>query len=159
MHSRERWLELRAKAGVWAAECGAIHVVYQPDEDAVLREFATAAPRLGVACEYLSPKETTRRFPAVNPEGLLGALYSPTELAVNPPEAISRVPHYFGRNVRRATASRRRGHRDRNADRANRRRRDVARLDRVFVWFGHRLRDAVPRRIRGRGHPPVASFR
>jgi FAD dependent oxidoreductase TIGR03364 len=95
LHSRERWLELRAKAGVWAAECGSLHVVYQPDEDAVLREFATAAPGLGVQCAYLCPKETVRRFQAINPEGLLGALYSPTELAVNPPEAINRVPHFL----------------------------------------------------------------
>lgn len=99
LHSRERWLELKAKAGVWAAECGSLHVVYQPDEDAVLREFAAAAPALGVSCEYLSAKEVVRRFPAINPQGLLGALYSPTELAVNPPEALGRVPHFLAETL------------------------------------------------------------
>ncbi len=95
MRSRARWLELRAKAGVWAAECGSLHAVYHPDEDAVLREFATTAPGLGVRCEYLNAPEVAARFPAVNVQGLKGALYSPTELAVNPPEAVSRVPHFL----------------------------------------------------------------
>jgi D-hydroxyproline dehydrogenase subunit beta len=99
LRSRERWLELKAKAGVWASECGSLHVVYQPDEDAVLREFAARAPDLGVQCVYLSAEETVRRFPAVNPQGLLGALHSPTELAVNPPEAIRRIPHFLAETL------------------------------------------------------------
>ena len=73
MRSRERWLELRAKAGVWAAECGSLHVVYHADEDAVLREFAAGNP--SVACEHMTAAETLRRFPAVNPDGLRGALH------------------------------------------------------------------------------------
>jgi D-hydroxyproline dehydrogenase subunit beta len=93
MRSRERWLELKAEAGVWAEECGSLHVAHADDEDAVLREFAAGNP--GVSCEYLTAAETRRRFPAVNPEGLRGALHSPTELAVNPPAAIARVPHFL----------------------------------------------------------------
>lgn len=108
VRSRERWLELKASAGVWAAECGSLHAVYHNDEDAVLREFATAAPALGTACEYLPPDDAVRRFPAINPDGLKGALHSPTELAVNPPEAIARVPHFlaeaFGVRLRFGTA-------------------------------------------------------
>ena len=95
MRSRERWLELREKAGLWVAECGSVHAVYRDDEDAVLREFATAAPALGTACEYLPAAEAVRRFPALNPIGLKGALHSPTELAVNPPDAIARLPHFL----------------------------------------------------------------
>jgi FAD dependent oxidoreductase TIGR03364 len=95
LKSRARWLEAGAKAGVWAAECGSLHAVYRADEDAVLREFAAAAPGLGIACEYLSAADAARRFPAVNPEGLRGALYSPTELAVNPPAAVARLPHFL----------------------------------------------------------------
>ena len=93
--SRARWLELGAKAGVWVAECGSLHAVYRADEDAVLREFAAAAPGLGIACEYLSAADAIRRFPAVRPDGLQGALYSPTELAVNPPAAVARIPHFL----------------------------------------------------------------
>jgi FAD dependent oxidoreductase TIGR03364 len=95
LRSRARWLELRDTAGVWAAECGSVHAVYQPDEDAVLREFAERAPGLGVQCEYLSAAAALRRVPALNPRGLHGALYSPTELAVNPPDAVARLQRYL----------------------------------------------------------------
>jgi FAD dependent oxidoreductase TIGR03364 len=95
IRSRERWLELKARAGLWVAECGSLHAVYRADEDAVLREFATTAAGLGVTCEYLAPRETVQRFPTVNPEGLRGALHSPTELAVNPPDAVARLPRYL----------------------------------------------------------------
>jgi FAD dependent oxidoreductase TIGR03364 len=95
MRSRERWLELKAKAGLWVAECGSLHAVYHDDEDAVLREFATRAPALGGNCAYLAPQEVVQRFPTVNPDGLKGALHSPTELAVNPPDAIARLPRYL----------------------------------------------------------------
>jgi glycine/D-amino acid oxidase-like deaminating enzyme len=93
MRGRERWLELRDRAGVWVAECGSLHVAHADDEDAVLREFAGRAPGVGVECSYLTAAEVARRFPAVNPAGLRGALHSPAELAVNPPEAIARIPH------------------------------------------------------------------
>jgi FAD dependent oxidoreductase TIGR03364 len=95
LRSRARWLELKARAGLWVAECGALHAVYHDDEDAVIREFATTAPGLGVTCEYIAPRETAQRFPVVNPNGLKGALYSPTELALNPPDAVARLPRYL----------------------------------------------------------------
>ena len=95
LRSRARWLELKAKAGVWVAECGSLHAAHADDEDEVLREFAALAPPHGIACEYLSRDETRNRFPAVNPAGLRGALFSPTELAVNPPDAIARLPRFL----------------------------------------------------------------
>lgn len=95
LRSRARWLELAAKAGVWVAECGSLHVAHADDEDAVLREFAASAPAQGVVCEYLTADEVRRAYPAVNPAGLLGALFSPTELAVNPPETLDRIPRYL----------------------------------------------------------------
>lgn len=95
LRSRARWLELKAQAGVWVSECGSLHVAHEADEDAVLQEFAELARPAGLKCEYLSRAETLNRFPAVNPTGLRGALYSPTELAVNPPEAVARIPKFL----------------------------------------------------------------
>jgi FAD dependent oxidoreductase TIGR03364 len=95
LRSRARWLELRDKAGLWVAECGSVHAVYHTDEDAVLREFAALAPAQGVTCEYLSAREAVARVPALNPTGLKGALYSPTELAVNSPDALARLPWFL----------------------------------------------------------------
>ncbi len=95
LRSRAQWLDLRAAGAVWAAECGSVHAAYESDEDAILREFATAAPGLGVACEYVEGAGAARRFPALNPRGLLGALHSPTELVVNPPAALAALPKFL----------------------------------------------------------------
>lgn len=95
LRSRARWLELRAAGAVWAAECGSVHAAYERDEDAVLREFAAAAPGLGVLCEYVEGREAAQRFPALNPDGLRGALHSPSELVVNPPAALAALPKFL----------------------------------------------------------------
>jgi FAD dependent oxidoreductase TIGR03364 len=95
LRSRARWLELKSKAGLWVAECGSLHAAHHNDEDVVLREFADLAPAHGIACTYLSAEDAARQFPALNPDGLKGALHSPTELAVNPPAAIARIPRYL----------------------------------------------------------------
>jgi FAD dependent oxidoreductase TIGR03364 len=95
LRSRERWLELRDWAGVWVEECGSLHVAHEEDENALLREFAELGPASGIACTYLYAAETIRRFPSVNPIGLKGSLHSATELAVNPPAAIARMPHFL----------------------------------------------------------------
>lgn len=95
LRSRQRWLELRDRAGLWVAECGSLHVAHDDDENEVLREFADAAAKLGVACEYLTATEAAQRVPAVATPGLRGALYSPTELAVNSPVAVARLPHFL----------------------------------------------------------------
>jgi FAD dependent oxidoreductase TIGR03364 len=99
IRSRERWLELRARAGLWVEECGSLHVAHHDDEDAVLREFATRAPGLGVECEYLSANDAAGRFPAVNPDGLKGALHSPTELAVNPYQALTGITRFLAETL------------------------------------------------------------
>lgn len=93
--SRERWLRLGHDAGVWVHPCGSLHLAHRPDEWTVLQEYAALAPGLGVESELLSPTEVLRRTPAANPVGLLGGLFSPTELAVNPPAAVRAMPRWL----------------------------------------------------------------
>jgi FAD dependent oxidoreductase TIGR03364 len=95
LRSRESWLELRDRAGLWVEECGSLHVAHEDDENALLLEFAELAPANGIACTYLSAEETIHRFPSVNPIGLCGSLHGPTELAVNPPVAIARIQSFL----------------------------------------------------------------
>lgn len=95
MRSRARWLDVCEKAGIWVAECGSLHVVYEDDENALLHEFVDHAAKHHVSCEYLDASTTVQRFPAVNPNGLRGALWSPSELAVDPPQALSRLSKYL----------------------------------------------------------------
>src|SRR5882724_9192709 len=44
LRSRERWFELRDRAGIWVDECGSLHVAHDDAEDAVLREFVQLTP-------------------------------------------------------------------------------------------------------------------
>lgn len=95
MHSRERWLELGAAAGLWVNPCGSIHLAHRSDEWAVLQEFAAESKGLGFDVQLLSPAEVQSLTPAANPVGLLGGLYSATELCVNPRQAISQIPNWL----------------------------------------------------------------
>lgn len=89
LRSREFWLQLKREAGLWVNECGSIHLAHRPDEMAVLAEFADRAPSLGYDARLLTAEEVLPASPAANPEGLLGGLWSPTELCVDPREAIA----------------------------------------------------------------------
>ncbi len=89
--SRQCWLELGKTAGVWVNRCGSLHLAYRDDEWAVLGEFAAAAADLGIDCQRISAGEVLARSAAANPRGLLGGLYSRTELCVNPRRAIGQT--------------------------------------------------------------------
>ena len=95
LRGRERWLELRDRAGIWVNECGSLHLAHEDDEDAVLAEFASTVGSFGAPCTYLSAAEAIRKFPAVNPTGLRSVLHSPTELVVNPPVAIAQIAQFL----------------------------------------------------------------
>ncbi len=92
LQSRDRWLRLAKVAGIWINPCGSIHLAHQDDEVAVLREFHQQAAELAVECSWLTAEEVQRRTPAANPEELLGGLFSPTELCVDPRAAVRQVP-------------------------------------------------------------------
>jgi FAD dependent oxidoreductase TIGR03364 len=95
LHSRERWLELGQAAGLWVNPCGSIHLAHRRDEWSVLQEFAGQAEWLGIVCQLLTAAEVQSRTPAANPEGLLGGLYSATELCVNPRRTIAQIPKWL----------------------------------------------------------------
>lgn len=95
LRSREIWLETAPAAGIWHAETGSLHLAYRGDELQVLEEFAAAAPGLGYDVALLTAAEVSARSAAVRPEGLLGGLWSPTEVCVDPREAIAKLPAYL----------------------------------------------------------------
>jgi len=91
MASRRIWKELSAATGLECKETGSLHLVYAKDELAVLEEFVQAAPANGYDCELLTSAQVAARSQAVKMEGLLGAMYSPTEMTVNPREASAMI--------------------------------------------------------------------
>ena len=95
LRSRELWLELLRESDMWSRQCGSLHVAYREDEYEVLAEFARMAPSLGFECELLSPAEVAARSSATRTEGLLGGLWSDTEVTVDPREVIGRMPTWL----------------------------------------------------------------
>jgi len=95
LRSRELWLELAEKAGIGLDPIGSLHLAYRDDELAVLEEFEDRSATLGYDCRMLTPDETLGRCPATQPDGLLGSLWSPTEVCVDPRQAVARLPGWL----------------------------------------------------------------
>ena len=92
LRSRELWLELKRDGVLEVQECGSLHLAHHEDELAVLEEFVAAGMH---DCCVLSSKETRALAPMANPNGLLGSLWSPTELRVDPRTAAAQITRWL----------------------------------------------------------------
>ena len=88
LRSRELWLELNEAGVVNADRCGTVHLAHRNDELAVLEQFAAGDTH---TCQLLSRDETIKLAPIANPDGLLGGLWSDTELRVDPRTAANNI--------------------------------------------------------------------
>ena len=61
----------------------------------MLSEFNVLANQNDVETELLTPEQVHQRTDATNPNGLIGGLWSPTELCVNPRDAIRQTAEYL----------------------------------------------------------------
>ena len=95
LESRATWLELSKNAGFWAAKTGALFLAYQSDEMEVLEEFYESRKNEGYQIEILSAEKTLSKSKVVNADGLKGALWSATELNVDPREATHQIHQYL----------------------------------------------------------------
>jgi glycine/D-amino acid oxidase-like deaminating enzyme len=95
LRSRELWIEILQQASLPFLQTGSLHAAYREDEAAVATEFSQKAPSLGYDCAWLSPAETLERTRAIRPEGLLGSLWSSTELTVDPRQVIAALPAFL----------------------------------------------------------------
>lgn len=95
LRSRELWLEFLSGAGLPYRASGSLHAAYREDEACVGREFSEKAGSLGYECQWLGAKETFARTAAIRAEGLLGALWSPTEVTVDPRLVIAGLTRYL----------------------------------------------------------------
>ncbi|TAE60531.1 MAG: TIGR03364 family FAD-dependent oxidoreductase [Bacteroidetes bacterium] len=100
LKSRRIWGEVAAEAGIWHDPSGSMLAAYHADEWEILQEFMTDAPAKGYDCRLLSPGEALALSPCLRAEGLLGALFSSTEMIVDAREVPERlIPWLAARGV------------------------------------------------------------
>lgn len=95
MRSRAIWTDLAEKAGFWAAPTGMLCAAYEADEMQVLEEFVATRQDQGYEIEMLSPEQVALKSDVVKQAGLQGALWSATEVNVDPREALQRIHQYL----------------------------------------------------------------
>ena len=95
LRSREIWLDILGQAELPYFATGSLHLAYRGDEAAVAQEFSAKALSLGYDCAWLSPQEVLTRTHALRSEGLLGALWSPTEVTVDPRQVVRSLPRFL----------------------------------------------------------------
>ncbi len=104
LRSRARWVEVLEQAKIPYWPQGSLHVVYRDDEAAVAREFSELAAGLGYECSWLNRDQVLSRSHAIKADGLIGGLWSSTELTVDPRVTIAALPGFlherFGVDVR-----------------------------------------------------------
>ncbi len=95
LRSRELWIEMLDAAGLPYLATGSLHAAYRADEEEVAREFAALAPAHGYDCRWLPTAEALIRSQALVAQGLRGALWSATEITVDPRIVLARLPEFL----------------------------------------------------------------
>jgi FAD dependent oxidoreductase TIGR03364 len=93
LRARTRWLELSREAGFWARETGTLLVARWPEELDVIREFAANTP---VRATVLPPADVSLRL-GIGAEGVLGALWTPLDVRVDPRSAAPALAAWLAR--------------------------------------------------------------
>jgi FAD dependent oxidoreductase TIGR03364 len=99
LRSRNIWADIAKRAGLWHAATGSLHLAYHPSEIAVLEELVSAARNHDVGCEMLTAAETLEKSRAVKSDGVLGALWSPVEINIDPRQALWTLPKWMEREL------------------------------------------------------------
>ena len=98
MRSRDLWLEMLRETAIPYSPTGSLHIASREDEAQVGKEFAALAPALGYRCSWLDRDEALARSATLIPEAVLGALWSATEITVDPREVLRKLPEFLNRH-------------------------------------------------------------
>jgi FAD dependent oxidoreductase TIGR03364 len=93
MLSKNIWKQLCDDADIWYDEVGSLHLAYATDEWNVLQELNEIYQYRNY--QLLSAMETTGKSGAVIKENLIGSLYSPDEIIIDPRIAIANIPAWL----------------------------------------------------------------
>ncbi|HEX3386462.1 MAG TPA: TIGR03364 family FAD-dependent oxidoreductase, partial [Mucilaginibacter sp.] len=94
MLSRSIWKQVCAQAGIWHDEVGSLHLAYHEDELQAIQEYVDANHQHR-DCTVLGPEQALEKSPAVNINGLKGALWSGDEMIVESRVAVGQVAKYL----------------------------------------------------------------
>ncbi|HSB93397.1 MAG TPA: TIGR03364 family FAD-dependent oxidoreductase [Flavitalea sp.] len=94
MQSRSIWKEISQAANFSHDPAGSMFVAYEAIEWQVLQEVFEIYGK-SRTLRFIRPEEVLTYSPAINSKGLLGGLFSPDELIVDPREAIATIPSYL----------------------------------------------------------------
>ncbi|GAA4333203.1 TIGR03364 family FAD-dependent oxidoreductase [Mucilaginibacter gynuensis] len=94
MLSRSIWKTVCTEADIWHDEVGSLHLAYHDDELQVIADYVEANKN-DRDCALLTPAEALQRSPAVNPDGLKGALWSGEEMIIESRVAVGQVAAYL----------------------------------------------------------------
>ena len=149
LRSRGHWIATHQAAGLWFDPCGSIHAAYHDDELQLLREFVEGAVGAGYEVRLLDAHEARDLSPRLRAEGLRGAMFSATEVCVDPRRSVAGVAAWlesccgvqfrFGTTVTAATTGR-----------VTTPAGDLA-CDRVWVCTGDDLNGIAARALEGSG--------
>lgn len=95
IRSRNIWKDIADATNIWYEEAGSVHVAHHADEWEVLQELQENFSSAGRPVQLMDKNAISEKFAAVNTSGLLGGLYSATEMIIDPREAIAKVPVYL----------------------------------------------------------------
>ncbi|EHQ24922.1 TIGR03364 family FAD-dependent oxidoreductase [Mucilaginibacter paludis] len=94
MLSRSIWKELCTEAGIWHDEVGSLHLAYHDDELQVMKEYVESNQQYR-PCQLLNPSAAEQKSPAIQLDGLKGALWSPEEMIIESRVAVAQVAAYL----------------------------------------------------------------
>jgi len=94
MLSRGIWKEICTEANIWHDEVGSLHLAYHDDELQVIKEYVDVNHSQR-DCTLLTAEQALAKSPAVNPDGLKGALFSGEEMIVESRVAVGQVAKYL----------------------------------------------------------------
>ncbi len=97
LNSREIWLEIIEKAGLYHDPSGSLLLAYHQDELDVLEEFMATNEGIDTIA-LLNADTVAQKSEAAITNGLLGALWSSTEVTVDPREVIQKLPNFLAHN-------------------------------------------------------------
>jgi heterotetrameric sarcosine oxidase gamma subunit len=85
-YSTELYAELEAEVGLSTGykRCGGVTVARTPDRMTQLRRTAASADAYGLECVLLTPDQALERYPVMQVEDLVGAIWLPGDATANP---------------------------------------------------------------------------